>query len=115
MPPRQPLKLGKPRLKAPKAPVSKVAEVAAELLAETPFAEPRKARLPGGFSAYPDLSMAIAMLSKRQQALLKDGERAKLLGRWLQQLQEMQAEMQKLHKLEQLAGRLGGRSLSGKG
>ncbi|MCA3243884.1 MAG: hypothetical protein INF43_01075 [Alphaproteobacteria bacterium] len=110
MPPRQPLKLGKPRTKAPKAPVSKVAEVAAQLLAETAPAEARKPKLPNGFSPYPDLSMAIAMLSKRQQALLKDGERAKLLGRWLEQLQAMQKEMQKLHKLEQLAGRLSGKS-----
>lgn len=110
MPPRQPLKLGKPRAKTPKGPNPKVAEVAAALLAETPPAEPRKSRLPSGFSPYPDLGMAIAMLSKRQQALLKDGERAKLLGRWLEQLQGMQKEMQKLHKLEQLAGRLSGKN-----
>ncbi len=111
MPPRQPLKLPKPKAKAaaPKASGHNIAAVAAQLLAESPQAEARKPKLPSGFSPYPDLTMAIAMLSKRQQMILKDSERAKLLGRWLGQLQEMQAEMQKLYKLEQLAGRLGGK------
>lgn len=110
MPPRQPLKLPKPKAKATKPSASSsIAEVAAQLLAETPPAEARKPKLPSGFSPYPDLTMAIAMLSKRQQQILRDGERAKLLGRWLHELQAMQAEMQKLYKLEQLAGRLGGK------
>jgi hypothetical protein len=109
MPPRQPNKAGKSPAKATKNPSNKVAEVAAELLAEAPATEPRKPKLPVSFSPYPDLTMAITMISKRQQALLQHGERAKLLGRWLQQLKELQREMQKLHKLEQLANRLGGK------
>ncbi len=68
--------------------------------------EPAKARRVTSFSPYPDLSMAITMVAKRQQKLLHDGERAQLLARWLEQLRLLQADMQKLYKLEQLASRL---------
>lgn len=115
MPPRQPLKL-KPR--TPRKVVSKpkssdVAALAAQLLEEAPPApKPAKPGTPvvaparSSFSPYPDLTMAIAMLMKRQQAAQPDSERGRLISRWLDELRAMQADMQKLHKLEQLANRL---------
>jgi hypothetical protein len=112
MPPRQPLKLHKPTPKA-KPPRGKVgadalASLADELRLPTGLPTPGK-RLsgPSGFSPYPDLTMAISMLAKRQQAVAADTERAKLISRWLSQLQSLQTEMQKLHKLEGLAHKLG--------
>jgi hypothetical protein len=111
MPPRQPLKL---KASKPKAKANLVAALAAELGLPENKSKPapdlvKRPRLPTGFSPYPDLAMAIAMLAKQQQAVAADGERAILVSRWLKQLQGMHAEMQKLHKLEQLAGRLKGK------
>lgn len=76
---------------------------------ETEIAKPpvaAKRTNTASFSPYPDLSMAITMLAKRQQALATDGERAQLVGRWHSTLQTLQEEMQKLHKLEGLANKL---------
>lgn len=56
------------------------------------------------YSPYPDLSMAIEMLEKRQKHIT--GERQAIITRWLDTLTKMQAEMQKLHKLEIFASRL---------
>ncbi len=67
--------------------------------------QPKRPGLPS-FSPYPDLTMAISMLAKRQQAIAADGERAKLVSRWYATLQGLQEEMQKLHKLESLATKL---------
>ena len=108
MPPRQPLRLNRTAKPKAKPANSAMADMAAQLLQDEvqPAIQPKKTRL-GGFSLYPDLSMAISMLAKRQQAVANNGERAKLVSRWLAELQSMQQEMQKLHKLEQLAERLG--------
>lgn len=105
MPPRQPLP---PRTRARRAtPVRQaLAEVAAELGASG-FSKPKRSV---NFSPYPDLSMAIAMLQKRAEHLRTqqqgDGERTKLIDKWLESLEKINTEMQKLHKLEILAGRL---------
>jgi hypothetical protein len=108
MPPRQPLKLNKAPKAKPKAMGPAIADMAAQLLAEEmkPAANIKKAPRPLSFTPYPDLTIAISMLAKRQQAVVHTAERAQLVSRWLKSLQEMQSEMQKLHKLELLAERL---------
>ena len=100
MPPRQPLKLKKPAAKRTRKPA---AGLAMPPQPETP-ARPA-ARSNTGFSPYPDLTMAIGMLTKRHEHL-PDGERRQLIAKWLESLNKVQAEMQKLHKLEVLANRL---------
>jgi hypothetical protein len=112
MPPRQPLKLNKTKPVRSKLDKGLMASLADEILKAKPETEiakppttPRRASGPV-FSPYPDLTMAINMLAKRQQALAADGERAKLIGRWHSTLQMLQEEMQKLHKLEGLANKL---------
>lgn len=49
--------------------------------------------------------MAIQMLSKRA-ASVAEGERKALITKWLENLTKINEEMQKLHKLENLATRL---------
>lgn len=120
MPPRQPLKLNKAPKAKPKAAAQantpNIADMAAQMLAEemksaAPLSErAKKPARPLSFTPYPDLTIAISMLAKRQQAVVHTAERAQLVSRWLKSLQEMQSEMQKLHKLELLAERLAKKS-----
>lgn len=119
MPPRQPLKLNrtgsKPKPVRSKLDKELLASLANELLSGAPEIEEKPAPAPvkrsvAGFSPYPDLSMAIAMLAKRKQALASDGERSQVIARWHETLETMQKEMQKLHKLESLATKLARKS-----
>lgn len=106
MPPRQPTTV-KPRTRRTPPVRQALAEVAAELNAAGIATKPKRN---GAFSPYPDLSMAIAMLQKRAENLRAsgqpEGERVKLIDKWLESLVKINTEMQKLHKLEILAGRL---------
>lgn len=52
------------------------------------------------FSMYPDLSMAISMLQKRQAQL--QGEHATLVATWVKDLEHIQKQINKLKKLEGL-------------
>jgi hypothetical protein len=106
MPPRQPLKLGTtgrtPARKARKA--LDFAQLTAEVaMANQPA--PAKPVARPGFSPYPDLTMALEMLNKRLQHVTP-GERHTLITKWLTQLTKIQAEMQKLYRLEQLSQKL---------
>ncbi|MFZ2586858.1 MAG: hypothetical protein WAZ18_01855 [Alphaproteobacteria bacterium] len=58
----------------------------------------------GSMSPYPDLAMAISMLTHR--AKNATGERRALIDKWIVQLTKMHAEMVKLRKLEVLADTL---------
>lgn len=99
MPPRQPLKLKKPAAKRSARKPAPAASAASQPAAAAPA--PRAM----GFSPYPDLTMAIGMLTRRHKNL-PDGERRQLIAKWLESLTKVQNEMQKLHKLEVLANRL---------
>lgn len=125
MPPRQPLKPARARRVVRRGNPSSLSEVAEQLAqtllapvapnAPSQRAEPPRPPRSGGVSPYPDLSMAIAMLEKRQSHLGQQfgasSERAQLAQKWLSQLKSVHTEMQKLHKLEQLATRLKPKSL----
>lgn len=101
MPPRQPLKL---RQNASRRTTKKaLAAAAAATLAEPPAAPKKPAR--PMLSPYPDLAMAIQMLSRRA-AGVSEGERKALITKWMESLTKINEEMQKLHKLEILATRL---------
>lgn len=56
-------------------------------------------------SAYPDFTMALAMLRSRSNNL-PDGERKTLIDKWITQLVKIQADITKLKKLEDLAGKV---------
>ncbi|NBV54845.1 MAG: hypothetical protein EBR79_03935, partial [Proteobacteria bacterium] len=86
-----------------KAPLSRVEQTQAELLA-TPSRKPAKTQT---FSPYPDLSIAISMLERRQQTAPED--RKALVSKWLETLSKTHTEMQKLHQLETLANRFTGK------
>lgn len=75
-----------------------------ETLVGNPLEGTAPARPRPSFSPYPDLTMAIEMLEKRQKNIT--GERQAIIARWHETLVKMQAEMQKLHKLEIFASRL---------
>lgn len=106
MPPRQPLKPKAPVKKAARKPMS-LSEALPQISADIHAANPNvgKSSKRPGFSPYPDLTMAVDMLSKRA-ANLQDGERKTLILKWRESLQKLNEEMQKLHKLEILANRL---------
>jgi hypothetical protein len=110
MPPRQPLK---PRTTA-KKPLKRPGDSAATAaltasLLESHATSTSSSRTPA-FSPYPDLAMAIEMLNKRAKNLAANttepGDRHALIIKWMESLQKIQEEMQKLHKLEILANRL---------
>jgi hypothetical protein len=101
MPPRQPLKI---RSNASRRTTKKaLAAAAAATLPELEVAPKKPTR--STVSPYPDLAMAIQMLSRRA-ANVAEGERKILITKWLESLTKINEEMQKLHKLENLATRL---------
>lgn len=79
--------------------LTKVEQAQAELLS-TPTRKPTKSP---SFSPYPDLSIAISMLERRQHTAPED--RRALVTKWLETLTKTHTEMQKLHQLETLASR----------
>ncbi|MBI1308745.1 MAG: hypothetical protein GC129_02655 [Proteobacteria bacterium] len=88
----------------PAAPRRKPRPRASEATAGNPLEGTLPLRPRPEFSPYPDLSMAINMLERRKKNV--KGERLAIITRWLEALGKMQAEMQKLHKLEVFADRL---------
>lgn len=82
---------------------SALAEVAASLLVPQPKESPKSSAL-ANLSPYPDLSMAVHMLEVSLRNAT--GEKKELLGKWVAALGRMQAEMQALHKMEQLKNRV---------
>ena len=103
MPPRQPLKLKTSTRRSTKRPMP-LSEALPQISADIAAASPKPAKK-GGFSPYPDLTMAVEMLEKRA-AHLTEGERKALILKWKDTLSKLNDEMQKLHKLEILANRL---------
>lgn len=67
-------------------------------------AAPAKPAKPKGMSPYPDLKMAITMLTHRLPHVGE--ERKKLIEKWIAQLTRLNNEMNRLRKLEELANSL---------
>jgi hypothetical protein len=112
MPPRQPIK--RKSLRKPLQSLTEVAQqlnltrvtVGAQTVTPSPSSQASRRHL----SLYPDLTLAIHMLEKRQLNLAQQygaqSERAIVVSKWLNQLKILHSEMQKMHKLEQLANKL---------
>lgn len=94
MPPRKPTTAAPAPRKVTKATVAAAATQAA----------PARPAKPKGMSPYPDLKMAISMLSHRLPHVGE--ERRKLIEKWVAQLTRLNNEMNRLRKLEELANSL---------
>ena len=112
MPTRQPLKLKKngarSRKPLPLNPLMTGPVAVAAKPVPPPVLRPAGAGLPP-LNPYPDLSLAMAMLTKRlagMRARRADDPRLPVVEKWLATLTKLHTDMQQLHKLEVLSQRL---------